>query len=170
MFLSRQHLAGAAVEFSGLIAGVVVALLMATALYIGSKTGWEDAPEFKAAALFVTVGMTHVIIARLMIERRLVAGLKANAGNPPNQNWNMEFATAWSRSVGIGLAVAAATAYYMLTREMSWEILNTNWGVAISTGIVASTATKWTVVCNPAFMAIGGSVRVAESDDLGREQ
>ena len=167
MILHRQLVAGAAVESSGLIAGIILALLIATALCIGDQIEWRNAPAFKAVVLFVTVALTRVIIARTLIERCLLASLKAKRANPPNQNLAMKFAAEWSQSIGIGLVIAAAAAYFMLTREMSWGFLNTNWGVSITTGIIASTATKWTMVCNPTFWVIGGSVRVSESGDLG---
>ena len=168
MLLPRQHLAGAIVESSGLVAGVVVALLMATGLFVGRQTGWDGTSEFKAAALFIAVGMTHVIIARLMIERRLVREVRASFGNETIQRTVSEFAGAWSRSIGIGLGVAGVAAYFMLTQEMGWGILNTNWGVALVTGIIASTATKWSMVCSPSFMLVRGTVWVpnlGEPDD-----
>lgn len=167
MILPRQLMVGAAVEFSGVIAGTILALLIAAALYIGNQFEWREATEFKAVVLFATVALTRVFIARIIIERNLLAALKANSDSPTKKDWAMKFAADWSQSIGIGLVIAAAAAYFMLTREMYWGLLNTNLGISITTGIIASTATKWTMVCNPTFWVIGGSVRVSESGDLG---
>ena len=164
MTLDRQHIAGAMVENSGLVAGFIAGLLIATALFIGQQTGWKEAPEFKAASLFIVVCGTHVITARLIVERRLLSDLAASTGDSADHNQAVQFAGAWSRSIGLGLVASVATAYFMLTSEMGWDVLNTNWAVALISGVVASTVCKWTMVCNPVFWLVRGRVRVGETD------
>ena len=159
MTIPRQYVAGARVETNGLIAGVVVALLTATALFIGDATGWNSSPEFKAAALVVTVGVTRVIAAKILIERQLLKELQENQ---ENQNTAKEFYGAMSRAISVGLVTSGAAVYFMLTREMGWDVLNTSWGISIACGITASTTTKWIMVCDPAFMVIRGNLQLPE--------
>ena len=164
MTLDRQHIAGAMVDSSGLVAGFIAGLLTATALFVGQQTGWKEAPEFKAVSLFIVVYSTHVITARLIVERRLLSDLAASTGDSADHNQAVQFAGAWSRSIGLGLVASAATAYFMLTSEMGWDVLNTNWAVASISGVVASTVCKWGMVCNPVFWLVRGRVRVGETD------
>ena len=152
------------VDNSGLIAGFVAGLLTATALFIGQQTGWKDVPEFKAVALFIVVCVTHIIIARLIVERRLLSDLAASTGNSAGHNQAVQFAEAWSRSIRLGLVAGAATAYFMLTNEMGLDVLNTNWAVALISGVVASTVCKWTMVCSPVFWLVRGRVRIGETN------
>lgn len=166
MLMPRRGLAGAATEVSGWIAGLTVALLVATALYVGSLFGLDHIPEFKAAALFVAFGITNVIIATQITQRRLLKELRSNPGDDGVQKLAVDYAGACSRSIAIGTSVAGVCAYFMLTTEMRWEFLNTTLGVAIATGLIGSTATKWTMVCTPVFMVIGGKVVVPSVGDV----